>query len=140
MRSLALDVGDKRIGVAVSDPTGILATPLTTIGCSGRSSDVREVLRLAAQHDAGEIIVGMPVSLSGRMHGQAELVAEFTNLLAASTTIPVKSVDERFSTIQATRLLRESGAKQREDKGRVDAAAAAVILQSHLDSKRGSSS
>ena len=139
MRILALDVGEKRIGVALCDPTELLASPLTTITRTEESSDVDEVLRLVAQHDAGEIIVGLPVSLSGRMGPQAERVAEFADLLVERATIPVKSVDERLSSVQAERLLRESGIKPSRDRARVDAAAAAVILQAHLDSKRASS-
>ena len=138
MRVLALDVGDKRIGVALSDPSGLLATPLTTIKRDEHTSDIEEVLRLAGEHDAGEVIVGMPISLSGRMGAQAELTARFAAALADRASIPVNSVDERYSSVQAERLLRESGVKPSKNRARVDAAAAAVILQSYLDSRRAS--
>lgn len=138
MRVLALDVGEKRIGVALSDPTGLLATPLKAIELGGEPG-IDEVLRLAAEHDAGEIVVGLPVSLSGRIGPQADRVAEFTRSLSGRTTIPVTSVDERLSTVQAARMLRESGIEPSRDRARVDAAAAAVILQSYLDSRRAPS-
>ena len=136
MRILALDVGDKRIGVALCDPLGLLASPLSTIRRTEEASDVGEVLSLVAQHEAGEIIVGLPVSLSGRLGPQARSVAEFTRVLAERADVPVESVDERYTTVQAERLLRESGVQPSKDRGRVDAAAAAVILQSYLDSRR----
>ena len=136
MRVLSLDVGEKRIGVALSDPSGLLATPLTTVRSRGESSDVQAVLRLADEHEVGEIIVGLPLSLSGRRGEQAQRVAQFTEALAQLTTLSVRSVDERYSSVEAERLLRESGTQPSRNKARVDAAAAAVILQSYLDSKR----
>ena len=136
MRVLALDVGSKRIGVAVSDPTGLIATPLTTISRSGGPEDVEEVLRLTSSHQAVEILVGLPLSLSGRMGPQAESVAQFTRELSERSPVQVKSVDERFSSVQAERLLRQSGKQPSRARALVDAAAAAVILQSYLDSQR----
>ena len=136
MRILALDVGQKRIGVALSDPGGLLATPLTTLRRRGESSDVKAVLGLADEHGVGEIIVGLPLSLSGHRGAQAQLVDQFTEALAKLAAVPVRSVDERYSSVEAERLLRESGVQPSRNKAQVDAAAAAVILQSHLDSKR----
>ena len=136
MRILALDVGQKRIGVALSDPGGLLATPLTTIGSRGESSDVRAVLGLTDEHGVGEIIVGLPLSLSGHRGAQAQRVAQFTKALAKLAAVPVRSVDERYSSVEAERLLRDSGVPPSRNKAQVDAAAAAVILQSHLDFRR----
>ena len=136
MRVLALDFGERRIGVALSDPTGMLASPLTTLTRGRGGSDVEMVLRLAAENDVAEIVVGMPVSLSGRRGPQANRVARFVDALRRETGIPVLSADERYSTVQAERSLRESGVEPSRERGRVDAAAAAVILQSYLDSKR----
>lgn len=136
MRVLALDFGERRIGVAFSDPTRMLASPLTTLTRGRGGSDVEEVLRLAAENDVLEIVVGMPVSLSGRMGPQAYRVARFVDALRRATDIPVLTADERYSTVQAERSLRESGVEPSRDRARVDAAAAAVILQSYLDSKR----
>ena len=136
MRVLALDFGERRIGVALSDPTRMLASPLTTLSRGRDGSDVAEVLRLAAENDVGEIVIGMPVSLSGRRGPQADRVTRFAEALRRATDIPVLSADERYSTVQAERSLRESGVEPSRERSRVDAAAAAVILQSYLDSKR----
>lgn len=144
MRVLALDVGDKRIGVALSDPTNLLASPLTTVrragGPSDLPSDVEEVARLAAEHDVREIVIGLPLSLSGRPGAQAARVAQFARALAQRVAIPIVTVDERYSSVQAERLLRESGIEPSRNKARVDSAAAAVILQAYLDAKRANPS
>lgn len=136
---LALDVGERRIGVAVSDPSGMLATPLTAIRRTHEAGDIDEVLRLAEEHDIGEIVVGLPLELSGRMGPQAGRVLAFARALAGRTKIPVETVDERYSTVEAERRLRESGVRPSKDRARVDAAAAAIILQSHLDARRSAS-
>ena len=136
MIALALDVGERRIGVAVSDPGGLLATPLTTIHRTHEAADIDEVLRLAEEHDVGEIVVGLPLELSGRTGPQAGRSLAFVRALAGRTAIPVETVDERYSTVEAERRLRDSGVEPSRDRARVDAAAAAVILQSYLDAKR----
>jgi len=136
LRILALDVGEKRIGVALSDPTGVLASPLTTIESKGQDSDIDEVLRLAEEHEAGEIVVGLPLSMSGRRGPQAGRVDAFVRAMAERTDIPLKSMDERLSSVQAERMLRESGVEPSKNKARIDSAAAAVVLQSYLDSRR----
>ena len=136
MRVLALDVGEKRIGVALSDPSGVLAFPLTTLPSASQSQDVGAVLRLAAERDVELILVGLPLSLSGRMGPQASLVARFAESLASQAEVPVKTVDERFSTVEAERLVRDAGGRPARQRARVDAEAASVILQSYLDSTR----
>ena len=136
MRVLALDVGDRRIGLAVSDPTGLLASP---IGAVDRGpTDVDDILRTAIDNDAAEIVVGLPLTLSGESREQAGKVRRFIRDLRAKTDLPVNAIDERLSTVQAQRLLRDSGGGRRRsrDRGRIDAAAAAVILQAYLDSRR----
>ena len=135
---MALDVGGKRIGVAVSAPTGLVPTPLTAIGSSSESEDIDAVLLLADEHDVEEIVVGMPLSLSGQRGPQARQVARFAESLSGRADVPVTTVDERYSTVEAERLLRESGVRPTRDKARTDAAAAAVILQAYLDSRRTS--
>ena len=134
MSVLALDVGDRRIGVAMSE--GLLAAPLTTIERRDEASDFQEILRLAREYGAEEIVVGMPLSLSGDAGPQATRVARFAESLAEKTSVPIVRVDERYSTVEAERLLRDSGVQPSREKARVDAAAAAVILQSYLDSRR----
>ena len=136
MRVLALDVGEKRIGVALSDPTGMLATPLATITRRGKDPDLGEVTRLAVEHEVDEIVIGMPISLSGRMGAQAHRVSRFADDLADRTNLPIRSHDERYSSVEAERLIREAGSSPSRNKARIDAVAAAVILQSYLDSRR----
>ena len=137
MRILALDVGDRRIGVALSDPLGILASPLTTIDRSTPETEaaIDAVLALAEQHEAAEILVGIPYLMSGRIGAQARITLDFAQALSERTTIPITHTDERLSSVQADRMLTQSGTSHTRDKGRTDSAAAAVILQAYLDAK-----
>ena len=135
-RILALDVGARRIGVAVSDPTGLLATPLQAIDRTRSPSAVSEIVRLVEEYGAGEIVVGLPKSLSGHAGTQVQRVKRFVDALADQASVPVVLQDERYTSVQAERLLREAGRQPSRDKGSVDSAAAALILQSHLDSRR----
>ena len=133
---MALDVGQKRIGVALSDPTGVLASPLTTIQRRSDSGDIGSVLSLAAEHAVEEVVVGLPLLLTGLPGEQARRVARFTRSLAARAPVPVKTLDERYTTVEAERLLRQAGVKPSRNRARVDAVAAAVILQAYLESRR----
>ena len=137
MRILALDVGDRRIGVALSDPLGMLASPLTTV--ERRTPDIAAaidtILALAEQHEAAEILVGIPYLMSGRIGAQTRITLDFADELAARAKIPITRIDERLSSVQAERMLAQSGASDTRDKGRTDSAAAAVILQAYLDAK-----
>jgi len=137
VRILALDVGDRRIGVALSDPLGMLASPLTTIDRATPDTDtaIDAVLALANQHEAAEILVGIPYLMSGRIGAQARITLDFAQALTTRTTIPVTQADERLSSVQADRMLTQSGASNTRDKGRTDSAAAAVILQAYLDAR-----
>ena len=137
-----MDVGDRRIGVALSDPLGMLASPLTTIERSGATdidAAVSAIASVADQHSASEIIVGIPYLMSGRIGAQARITLEFAAALDACTPMPITQVDERLSSAQAARMLAQSGDAsargRRDDKGRVDAAAAAVMLQAYLDAR-----
>ena len=143
MRILALDVGDRRIGVALSDPLGMLASPLTTIergGATDIDAAVNAIASVAEQHSASEIVVGIPYLMSGRIGAQARITLEFAAALDACTPMPITQVDERLSSAQAARMLAQSGdASARggrdRDKGSIDAAAAAVMLQAYLDAR-----
>ncbi len=135
MRVLALDVGDRRIGLAISDPTGLLASPLGAV--ERGPSDIEEILQAATDNQADEIVVGLPLTLSGESREQAAKVRRFIRDLERRVDIPIKTVDERLSTVQAQRMLRDAGGRRRNrDRGRIDASAAAVILQAYLDSGR----
>ena len=137
---MALDVGDSRIGVALSDPMEILASPLTIIKRLNDASDVLSIAKLVNEHKAGKLIVGLPVSLSGGEGMQAEKVKAFVSSLKPSLSIPLEMFDERFSTVTAREYMRETGKKKDRFKKHDDAIAAAVILQNYLDEngvKRG---
>ena len=138
MRILALDVGDKRIGVAVSDLLGILASPLIAIERTSDSKAIDTILEIADEQEAGEIVVGLPISLSGGYSDQTKSVAAFVRKLEARSPVPVNTADERYSTVEAERLLSQSKPQRARSRGEIDAAAAAVILQSYLDSRASS--
>jgi putative Holliday junction resolvase len=136
LRVLGLDVGERRIGVAVGDSTGIVVTPQPAIQRSSLEEDLRAVVRLTGEHQAKAVVVGIPISLNGRMGPQARLVQRFIQALAKESPVPVYSQDERFSTVEAERLLREGGHQPSREKGLRDSASAAVILRAYLDSER----
>lgn len=132
---LALDIGDKRIGVAVSDPMGVLASALTVIERRGGEADFRTILKLAEENEIGRIIVGLPRLMDGRSGAQAEKTRAFAEKLARLAPVPVETFDERLSSSIAEGLMQEAGRKPREIKARRDAVAAALILQWYLNEK-----
>ncbi len=133
VRTLALDVGDRRVGVAISDPLGLVARPLTVVTRRSRAEDYQAIAGLVVEYEAAQVVVGHPISLSGEVGAQAQRVERYAAGLAEHLPVPVVMWDERFSTAEAEDLLRESGKSPREYRDRVDAVAAAVILQSYLD-------
>jgi putative Holliday junction resolvase len=142
MKLLGLDVGEKRIGVAISDPSGVLAFPLTIIQCQDEGRDMDEVARLVAENRAGVVVVGLPRSLSGETGPQAEKVLTFVATLKERVAVPVYTYDERLSTVAAQRQTQEAGRGGRRKGKRpvrkhLDADAAAIILQGYLDRQRG---
>lgn len=132
---LAVDMGSTRIGVARSDPGGLLASPLVTLR-RGRG-DIGQLAALAREHGAIEIVIGLPTGLSGQ-EGQAAAAARaFAGMVAARVApLPVRLVDERFTTTLAHGALRQGGRDSRQRRAVVDQAAAAVILQGALDTER----
>ena len=135
MRSLGLDIGDRRIGVALSDPEGILASPFTIINRQDDSLDIKAITDIISQQQVGQIVVGLPRSLDGSLGKQAERVKEFTQKLCSHTQVPVEHRDERLTTVMAERLKRAAGSKKSRKKARHDAQAAAIILQGYLDER-----
>jgi putative holliday junction resolvase len=132
---LGVDPGDARIGVARSDPTGFLATPLETVR-RGRG-DLRRLVRLAAEEAAVEVVVGLPRSLSGAEGPAAVKARAWAETLASALApLPVRLVDERLTTFSAEAMLRDRGVKGRARRAVVDQAAAVVILQHALDAER----
>jgi putative Holliday junction resolvase len=132
---LGIDPGDARIGVARSDPSGFLATPLETVRRG--QGDVRRLSRLVVEHEATEVVVGLPRSLSGAEGPAAAKTRAWAGVLArAVAPVPVRLVDERLTTISAEAMLRDRGVKGRARRAVVDQAAAVVILQHALDAER----
>jgi putative holliday junction resolvase len=132
---LGVDAGSVRIGVARSDPDGILATPLETVPCG--KGDVARIATLAAEYDAVEVIVGLPVSLSGREGPAAATARRFAARIARRLAPGrVRLFDERLTTVTAANGLRESGISGRAVRKVVDQAAATVLLQAALDQER----
>lgn len=132
---LAVDVGSARVGVAICDPGGSVATPLTTVQ-RGRAA-LDSIAALAAEHDIIEVIVGLPTGLSGREGAAAADARAFARALAGRlAAVPVRLVDERFTTVMAHRALRQVGRNSRQRRPAVDKAAAALILQGALDTER----
>jgi putative holliday junction resolvase len=132
LRMLGLDVGDRRIGVAVSDPTGLLATPVEVYTRRGGLVDVDHIASLRDELEAERVVVGLPKNMNGTEGPQAEKTREFADSLAA-LGMPVILWDERLSTVEATRRMDERRGRRRKGTARVDAEAAAVILETYLD-------
>ena len=159
-RLMALDVGEARIGVALSDAGGLLASPYTTLRVArDEAATWAAIQQLIEETEAQGLVVGLPVSLDGELHAQAERIIAFTERLKAHISLPVTFWDERLSTVEAERLLAEQGESSRERRQRqwgkdgkggqhrghrshrgkrrarheIDALAAAVILQGYLD-------
>jgi putative Holliday junction resolvase len=137
MRVLGLDVGERRIGVAVSDPTGTIARPLHALERASREDDFSAIAALVVEHDAAAVVVGQPLSLDGSVGPQARRVARYMEALAEHLDVPVIPWDERFSTSRADEILRqtrrEKAKRRARASGEIDAVAAAVILQGYLD-------
>lgn len=131
---MALDWGDVRIGVARCDPDGVLASPYATVAAGGR--EIEDVLAVLAEVEPIEVLVGLPMSLSGGEGPAALKARERAGWLAAATPIAVRLVDERLTTVSAARQLREGGKKARQQRGVIDAAAAAGILEHALAVER----
>ncbi len=136
-RVLALDVGEKRIGVAVSDPLGLLARALTTVERKSTGLALAALVALVQQEAADTVVVGLPRNMDGTLGPQAERVTRFAQALAARLTVPLVFWDERLSTVSASEILRHQGIKANEQKARIDSVAAAVILEEYLAHRRG---
>jgi putative Holliday junction resolvase len=135
-RVLGLDLGDARIGVAISDPERRLAVPVGTIHVGQPPGELKAVAALVAEHDATLLVIGLPRSMSGDEGPRAALAREFGGALEAAVRVPIEFQDERLSTVEAERALREAGVTGRERRRVVDRSAATVILQAWLDAHR----
>ncbi len=132
---LALDLGDVRIGVAISDDERRVAVPLGTVR-AGAPQDLRTIAELVREHDAALVVVGHPLSLAGERGEAARRAEAFAEALRSVLPVPVVLHDERLSTVEAERALGEAGLRGRRRRRAVDRSAATVILQSYLDAER----
>lgn len=137
MVALALDIGDARIGVAVSDRTGTVASPVKVLPASEVLGLSRSFRAIVADHEPDVLVVGRPRTLAGEDGPQAERVMEAGRDLARALGLPVEFADERLSSAEAKRILREQGLTERKMRGKVDMLAASLFLQAWLDSRNG---
>ncbi len=136
-RVMALDIGTRRIGVATSDEAGLIAQPLTVIIREGTVKDVAAIVRMVREQGVQEVVVGRPVALRGEETESTRKVLDFVDRLRDSVEVPVVMVDERLSTVEASRRMLEADVRRGERRQRVDAVAAALILERYLNSRRG---
>lgn len=137
MRAIGIDLGSKRIGVAVSNSEGTLAVPFETVLRTGdRQREHRELAQLAAEAEAEVVVVGMPYSLDGSEGPAAKKTRKELKQLERSLSVPIEIYDERFTTVSAANALREADLDSRQRRKVIDKTAAAVLLQAWLDSKK----
>jgi putative holliday junction resolvase len=139
-RIMGLDVGDRRIGVAVSDALGLTAQPVLTLVRTNRRQDLKSIQRLIRKHNCAEIVVGNPLYMSGDQSPQAAKAQAFAQLVREETGLPVHLWDERLTTTEAHRHLHAAGRAGSEHKAVVDQVAAVLILESFLQARKYSSS
>ncbi|MFM9034847.1 MAG: Holliday junction resolvase RuvX [Mycobacterium sp.] len=136
-RRIGVDVGAVRIGVAASDPDGILATPVETVRRDRGGAHLRRIAALVEETGAVEVVVGLPRTLADRAGSSADDATRMAGELAALISpVPVRLADERLTTVSAARSLREAGVRARNQRGMIDQAAAVAILQGWLDQRR----
>ena len=136
MRYLALDVGERRIGIALSDETATLATGLDTLVRVGPRKDAQAVAALVRLHSPAAVVVGLPLNMDGTAGAQAEKVRAFVDGLKRRIAVPIVERDERLTTVEAHEILRKSGVSWRDRGALIDKVSAVVILQEYLDGLR----
>jgi putative Holliday junction resolvase len=134
-RVMALDVGGRRIGVAISDTARLLASPLTTIRAEPRATALTQIATLIARHDVVDLVVGLPLTLRGEIGPQAQVVQAFVEELRKSLTVPIHLVDERLTSVEAERMMIELGVKREQRRARIDEVAASLILRDFLTAR-----
>lgn len=138
-RLLGLDVGSKRTGVAVSDAYRMIATPLTTVEAKNKGEWVKKIIEIIEKEEISAVLIGIPLNQFGEEGQDAKNIRGYIALLRERVSLPVIEWDERFTTVQAERTLISADVSRRDRKGVIDKVAAAIILQSYLDSLRFSS-
>ncbi|HEX4819157.1 MAG TPA: Holliday junction resolvase RuvX [Acidimicrobiales bacterium] len=136
MRALGLDLGSRRVGVAISDREGRVVTPLLTLErARDRATDHRAIAELVDEYDIEIVVVGLPLSLDGSIGPAARAILDEVDVLTPQLGVPVDTVDERFSTVEAEQQLRDAGVRGRNKTKVIDQAAAVVLLQAWLERK-----
>ena len=135
-RIMGLDIGDKTIGVAVSDIMGLTAQGVTTIKRVGKKKDIEEIKKIIAERQVNKIVSGLPKNMNGTVGTQGEKVQKFCELLKEETNLPIEFWDERLSTVAAERSLIEGNVRRENRKKVIDMLAAVIILQGYLDLQR----
>lgn len=138
MRTLGLDIGEKRIGVAVSDPSGRVATPLSVLDARDVTADIAPLLRIVEDYEVQRLVVGLPLTMSGEEGPQARDVKRVAMVFSQRLGMAVAYQDERLTSKVAERAMSEAGVGSRARRGRVDMAAAALLLQVYLDAENAS--
>lgn len=134
MRILALDHGTRRVGVAVSDELKMIATPLEYIAPEPFADFLARLKQILAEKEVELILIGLPRNMDGSYGPAAQKVHEFVTVLKTELTVPIKTLDERLTTVQANRSLLQANVRRDQRKEKVDKTAAAILLQSYLDS------
>jgi putative Holliday junction resolvase len=135
MRVLAIDHGTKRVGLAISDETRTIAQPLEFVPAEPAAKLLQRLQAMVAERNVSQVLVGLPRNMNGTYGPAADKVREFVAALEKVLTVPVKTWDERLTSAQANRFLIETGMRREKRKERVDQTAAAILLQSYLDSR-----
>jgi putative Holliday junction resolvase len=136
MRLLGLDIGEARVGIAVSDPEGTIASPVAVLDGRRLARDIAPLRELADEYDVAGLVVGLPVGMDGTEGAQAAVVRETATRLGRELALPVTFADERLSSKTAGRAMSASGVSTKRQRGRLDMVAAAIILQTYLDGRR----
>lgn len=136
MRALGVDMGERRIGIAISDASGLIATPLEVITLDPDEDPANVVAQKAEESGVEQIVVGMPINLRGEAGPAAEQMEQFVQALRERTALPVAVCDERLTSAAAARAMQEAGLTERDRRGQVDRVAAALMLQTWLDRRR----
>ena len=135
VRTLALDYGERRIGVAISDPTGVIAQPLETIENQGGRA-IERIAEIVRTREVTEIVVGLPLHMNGRPGPEVQQARAFGERVRARAGVPVEYLDERWTSLEAERALDEAGVSRRSQRGRVDPIAASLLLRTWLELRR----
>jgi putative Holliday junction resolvase len=133
VRVLAVDPGSKRVGLAISDSTGTIAQPMTTIRAEPRETLAARLATVAREHEAVRIVVGLPRRMDGSFGPEAKAARELAGEVRAASKLPVELVDERLTTAAAEKSLLAGGMRRKDRRANIDRVAAAILLQTHLD-------